>query len=407
MGIDRLRHIKGEVEVAFATENGSHSFASIRAIDPALTRGQVMHDIMTNRQRITQGINQVLGRKSADSKLTFGHYLRGDGVALDASASPDPDSLQLLLKLCMGGTPTYGAGSTINGTGSTTTVVNVAAGHGARFYAGGAIMVEDAGGTGINECSIIESIATDALTLKTALSNAPTTAGKKVWNSYSAFIDPSATATWQFQDCSDDDAEEWLALGCVGGFTLADLLQSEAGQLARLNFDLLVTHWEQDVLSLAAATYDGADLLGTTESMRIQYQTHGTTTRNLISVSQLDVNPGITWTPRVSRGNGDVEQIDRIRMTACAPTASFTADPSTAYLTAHTARTAKCLQIYFGRTPGSSWVIELPNLKVVSVPTRASQAEQVAQQVSFRAFEDDCGDASTAMMRSPIRIHRL
>lgn len=406
MGIDRLRLIQGELETAFATENGSHTWQDIRAIDPVLTRGQVMHDVMENKQRITQGVDQVLGRMSEGSRLAFGCYLRGDGVALDAAATPADDALQGLLKLALGGSSS-GAGSVIDGAASTTTVINVTAGHGVRFSAGAAIMVEDAGGAGINECSVIESISTDALTLKYALSNAPVTAGKKVWNSYTAYVDPAATGTWQFTDIGDDNAEEWLALGCVGGIAIQDLLQSAAGQLARVNFDFHVTSWEQDTLALAAGTYDGADLLGTAEDMRIQYQTHGTTTRNLISVSSLDVVPGITWTPRASRGNGDVEHIDRIRMTGIAPTVTFTADPSAAYLAAHTARTAKSLFIMFGRTAGSSWIIELPKIKIQAPPPRANQAEQIAHQPSFRCHEDDCGTATTAMMRSPIRIHRL
>lgn len=405
MGIERTRLVKGELETVFGTENGSHSFFDIRAIAAALTTDQLQHDVEENLARITQAKDWVFGRRS-NSKLSFGHYLRGDGTALDAAATATDDALQGLLKLCMGGSSS-GAGSTIAGTGSTTTVINVATGHGARFLPGQAIMVEDSGGSGINEISVIESISSDALTLKIALTNAPTTAGKKVWNSYTAYVDPAATATWQFQTIGDHAADVFLALGCVGGFTLADLLQTEAGQIAKVNFDLMVTRWEQDTATLAAGTYDGGDLLGTTEAMEIHYQTHGTTTRNLISVSALDISPGLTWTQRLARGNGDKEQVDRYRLTQVAPTLSFTADPAAAFWTVHQAKTAKVVLVTFGRTAGQSWAIEIPNAKVYATPAREGYAEQLATRVSFRCFEDDCGAGTTALARSPIRIHRL
>lgn len=401
MGIERLREVTGEVESTFGVENGAHSFADIRAIDPQITNDQLMHEIAENQQRITQFAGYVLGRKS-NSRFSFGAYLRGDGTALATGVAPVDDTLQDLLTLSMGGTED-GEGSTF-AAGSTTTVVNVQAGDGLEFTAGQAVMCEGTGDNGENEISVIDSISTDALTLKTALSNAPSE-NDTIWNSYTAYIDPSATNTWQFQALGDDAADIWLLLGCVGGFSFQDLLQTEASQLPRINFDMMVTSWEKDSGTMAAGSYDAGDLLGTTEGMEIHYQTVDSTARNLISVSSLDVQPNIVWTPLVARGNADVQHIDRIRMTDVAPQASFVADPAAAFWTAHTAQTEKYLMITFGRTAGQSWCIEIPRAVIMAAPSRSGHAEQPATSVSLRAIEDNT--ASTAIGRSPIRLHRL
>lgn len=402
MGIKRLQLLKGEVESAFCTENGAHSFADIRAIDPRINLDQQMHEIGENQQRITQFAGHVLGRKAA-STLQFGASLRGDGTALSTGASAANDTLQDLLELCMGGSESD-AGSTEDSSASTTTSIVVQNGHGSRFHSGGAIMVEGTGPNGENEISIIESISTDTLTLKVALSNAPTN-GDNVWNSYTTYVDPSSTSTWQFQAIGDDSAEVFLALGCVGGFSLANLLQTDG--LPTVNFDMMVTEWQSDSASLTAGSYDGADFLGTTEGMEVHYQDHGNTTRNLISVSALDIQPNITRTQLFARGNADKQHTDRIRMTGCAPTATFTADPSSAFYTAHANQTEKILLVTFGRTAGSSWAIEIPRAVISAVPQPAGHAEQNAVSVALRAREDNCGGSATARERSPIRVHRL
>jgi hypothetical protein len=403
MGIARLRELTGESESTFGVENGAHSFADVRAFDVSLTNDQTMHDEMVNRARVTTVLEQVLGRKSANSRLGFSCYLRGDGVALASGATATDDTLQDLLTLAMGGT-TSDEGGTVSGATSTTIAIDVQAGEGSRFGSGRAIMVEGTGPNGENEISIVESVTSDTLNLKIALTNAPTD-GDNVWNSYTSYIDPSSTTSWQFQALGDDAADIWLALGCVGGFTLGNLLSIQ--DLPRIAFDLFVASWEKDSGTMAAGSYDGGDLLGTTEGMEIHYQTHANTTRNLISCSALDIVPNITWTPLNARGNADVQHVDRVRMTSVEPTASFTADPSSAFWTTHTAQTDKLLAVMFGRTPGQSWCIELPKIRISAAPQRAEHGEQVATTCNFRAYEDDAGGLSTALALSPFRLHRL
>jgi len=49
----------------------------------------------------------------------------------------------------------------------------------------------------------------------------------------------------------------------------------------------------------------------------------------------------------------------------------------------------------------------LPRCRINAVPPRGEHGEQTASQVSIEALENDAGDASTALMRSPIFISRL
>jgi hypothetical protein len=94
-------------------------------------------------------------------------------------------------------------------------------------------------------------------------------------------------------------------------------------------------------------------------------------------------------------------------MTACRPTATFTADVDSAFQTVFAAQTYQLLSIMFGRTPGSSWCVCIPRAKIAQVPARGIHAEQTATQVNLIACENDSDDASTALMRSPIFISRI
>lgn len=394
-----LIEAKGDYN-AHIGETNTHVWIDVAASDVELGRERQTHRRMERTQRLTQIQENVLGRRGCT--LSFGHYLQGDGVALDTGASAADDSFQTLLETVLGGG--YAAAGSTCAAGSTTTVLNVQGGHGARFRAGTAILVEGTGHGGRNEMSVIRSVATDAITLEIALTNAPP-ATRNVWNSYTAYVDPAATATLQALLTGDASADVFLALGLAGGLTLSDLLQTD--QIARAMFALTGARWETDVDTLAAATYDGADPLGTAEEVEICWEDHGTQTRSLISCSALDIVPGVTWTHLYARGNADVDHCDRVRLTKIEPTATLTADVDADFLTDYEAQTLKALTIMNGRTAGSSWCVCIPRCVVSAPPPRAVHGEQTANTIQIQARENDAGDASTALMRSPIFISRL
>lgn len=401
-----LRLLKIEEESVFATENGAHSWEDVRAIDPVIEYTRQVIRRRHRVQRLTMHQGRVLGRRGGN--LRFGHELVGAGTALAAGESPSNDTLQKLLKCSMGNS-TSGEGSTINGGGATTTVLPVQVGDGANFSPGTAIMVEGTGDDGENEIRAVASISSDDITLEMALSNAPGD-GDNVWNSYTAYIDPSATGTLQAQLIGEATADIWLAIGLIGGFSLENLLQLD--DVAMAMFDFMITQWATDDATLAAGSYDETDPLGTAEEMEIQYQTHGTTTKSLISVSELTIDPRLAWNIKRARGNGDIEHADRVHMrggvaTGDGPTAQLRADIDADHMTAFEAGTKKFLMAAFGRTAGSSWAICLPRCSQSEVPGRTEHDGQTASRLTLEAEENDSGDASTAVMRSPMFISRL
>ena len=404
--IEALRLLKIETEDAFNTENAAPALEDVRAIEPVFTRTKQVFRRAQRLQRLTMDPGRVHGR--SEGNVTFGHEFVGAGTALSESVVAASDTLQKIMSACLGAS--YGTwGSTAAG-GGNTTVFDVAAGEGTRFRAGTAIMCEGTGTGGVNEIGVIKRVAGDTITLEFALTSTPGAAAV-IWNGYTSYIDPSGSTTLQAQMLAEANASEFLALGMVGKIKPENLLQLDNGP-ALLNFDLVMGKWETDAGTLAAGSYDEPAPLNTTEDLRIQYQTENTTTRNLLSVSALDIDPRMSWTLFHARGNGDINHADRVKMTGgvatdSGPMATFTADVDSAFLTAFDNKTTKMLCIMYGRTPGQSWCICLPRCEVVQVPGETAAEEQTASEVTLNALENDSGDASTALMRSPFFITRL
>jgi hypothetical protein len=399
MSVSRLYLLQGEAEDAFGTENAVPALTDIRALDPVLTLEQQVHQNAERQARITQFAGHTLGRKSG--RVGFSVYMRGDGVALTAAATPAKDSLQSLIELALGGGQMGDGGTCITGC-SSTSIIMVNTAMATSFTAGQAVMVAGTGTDGGNEISVLKSRSQKTWTLEYALSAAPASTAK-VYNSYTAYVDPAATTTWQFKGVGADADDVFYMYGCVGGFTFADLLGLE--DVPKISFDFFASKWVKTTDTLAAGTFDGGALLGTSNDLEVHYQTDDTSTRNLIAVSSLEVNPGVTWTPLYARGSGDVEHVERIRLTRCEPTVTFTADAGSAFWSVFSAQTAKRITLMFGKTAGQSWCIDIPRAVMSTVPARAEHAEQTAITVTLRGLEDDT--AATAIGRSPIRIHRL
>lgn len=404
MAIARLQLLKMQFsETSFCVSNSSPVLSfDIRANNLELTLDQQAHERQHRVQRLTMKGGRVLGRKSG--RLAFSVDMVGDGVALTAAATPADDSLQLLLKRTLGGSSSA-AGSLVGAGATSTTVIPTTASQGSRFPMGTLVMVASvtSGGVARNEIRPVASVGTSAIRLAVGLS-ATATVGAKIYNSYSAYVDPSATSTMQATIVGDDsDDDVYSALGLAGGVTFENLLQTEG--VAAAAFDLAVTKWLVGEATLAAGSYDGADPLATNEEMEVHFQNVGTATPNKINVSDLQITPNIAWTPFVARGSSDKEHVARIVMTGVGPTAQFTADNDDAFITAYTARTAKYLLVTFGRTVGQAWAIWLPNCYIgPGVPSRTESAEQTTKEVALEAHENS---GTVALARSPIVVGRF
>lgn len=407
-----LQLLKVEAEVAFATENAVHSWQDVRAIDPVLTRSQQMLRRKHRLQRLAMHPDFNLGRKGGG--LTFGHELVGATTPLTTGAAAADDTLGLLLKTCLGNTYAAAGSDVVAAPGPTTTVFSVTPGHGARFRAGTVIMVALATG---NEMSVIKEVNTDAITLEFALSAAPAT-GADIWNSYSYYIDPSQSATLQALLVGEATADVWLALGLVGGVTFQNLLQLE--EVASAQFDLPIVQWDEDTIvgGLAAGSYDEAGPSGTSDEMELHVQDDGTTTRNLISASAIDLNPNVAWTQHHARGAAEHEHVARVRQLCGAavgsgPTASMTVDIDDDFRADWEGKTKKMVCLMAGRTAGAAWAIVMPRAQIVNPPERGAHNEMTSYALQLEAHENDAGPdssglaAATALMRSPIVVCRL
>jgi hypothetical protein len=275
----------------------------------------------------------------------------------------------------------------------------------ASNFPGTGVCMLTATGTGsVNEIVPFIKSGND-LVLQIASSNSIAT-DAVVYNGFQTFINQSATATGQAQCIGEDDV--WLMLGLHGGFAMSNLLQLEGTATFDFTFDAI--DWEVDSASIAAGSFDSTSQLATNEDMEVHWQSYGTSTRNAIACSDLQINPNIIWTPHRCRGASDTEHADRVNMTGGAAngnaiTGQFTVDAAAAYQTDFAALTEKQLLVTFGRTPGSSWAIWLPRVVITSVPSPGAHMEQSARTVQFEAMGVSSDGGYNA--RSPMHIVRL
>ena len=266
------RHIEGTLNATLSQTEIEHNAGSARLFQQFVTR---------------QGL------KSADSSVAFGIHAKPAFAKLDTSASPSTPYLGKLLEAILGG-EAKGAGSTVSGAGSTTTTVDVQAGHGSRFAVGTAIHVEV---SSVYYPRVITAIATDTLTVWPELPSAPAN-GDDVINSYSYFLTESNTKSLTIEDTftvpsADAATVQRRLLGCTGGINFS--IARDA--LATFGFDLKAASWDYGSLSLATTV--GSETMGDpipVTNGKIWLQEQGTSTDNQFFVASVQgtMNPGMT-----------------------------------------------------------------------------------------------------------------
>lgn len=186
----RLMEVAFSAESAFA-ENVSTWTHRIPVLEPptmTLTQERIPDAGLQSRQSEEEHAHP--GPRSCE--LQF--QTRAIGHLTTAAGALTETWQQVLLRLGLGAGNVAQVGTTISGTSSTTTVINVT--DASTFVAGAPIRVGSKGdGKGDGAVSIISSIDTgatpDAVTLKNALPAAPTTAGHVVYACQVAYPDES------------------------------------------------------------------------------------------------------------------------------------------------------------------------------------------------------------------------
>jgi len=398
MSLANLRQLKlhNADETAFGVEEGSFAGRDIRlASEPVCHPDQEAIPDPSIQQRAELENPPILGLKSK-TKLTFSTFLRGTGTAaasgVAALGAADLPESQLLSNAFSGG-ESLGTGSTISGSGATTTVLPCTSGAG--FAIGQAVLVG-------SEASPIGNIATNNVTLIRALSSAP--ADTTVVNASATYY-PNWGAinsnSMQFQlRGSEDDYHKFL--GCQANFKLANL---NPGQIPLINWDCFVATWAAG--TTAAMTKDSwtnttdPPLIGSAGALYIQDV--GTTTINEIDASNLSFDVGLTW--QVLNSPGGIQGVQGYELVGLVPTFDITINAwSDGWRDAFEANTGKYIHFQIGSTAGNTILIELQNC-YIDKWERVGVNAITGTKITGKAY--GYGATLTNIRRAPIKIHLL
>lgn len=351
---------------------------------------------------------EVLGKRSAT--IAFTCNFAPTGTAATTAQTSVTGALGLLLKAVMGG-ETKAAGSTAS-TGSTTSVINVQTGHGSRWASGGAMgRVNTAGQLEVRE---VESVATDAVTLKQGFSAAPSSTNK-LYNcvTYSMTEDPAESLQFLVQGVEAQDC--WLLLGCqaVGGITVA--LDVTGAALPSVAFNFTAADYKMPAemavapTSIGTATFTNYEpIVGHAGSLRVFTVGASTvTSASLVHASAIAFTPKISFVPVTSPSGTNT--IYRWRAGRVAPPCEGSFTPffeDVQWWTARDSRTDKAVLYQSGITPGAAFVLSAPTVQITNPQRTVSGDEIAGQTITWKARRDtDVGSSSTALAKSPFRIH--
>jgi hypothetical protein len=352
----------------------------------------------------------VLAKKSSTLALTT--YLAGTGAPQDGNnAWSTTWALGRLLSALMGaayqGTPQ--ASATAVTAGSTTSSVNVTAGHGNTLGApGGAYAVVLP--NGLIEAREILSVTANAVVPKVAHSTAPQAGAAVYWattfgltNNIAGFL-----STLQFIVEGQESGDEYVGLGMQGTMSI-DITQ---GQIAKLSTQLTGASWvRSSSFSLSAATItDFSPIAHMTSELILGTGTiTSTQTRNVVSHSSSTWTPGFANLPVTSPegpANSGIIGWKRARGRAITGQVQVYDDTATNWITADTNRTDLSLFQQVGMTTAGIVLLSAPTIQLSVVPPRTPANDLYGFLVSWAGRNDEAiSSPSNDAQRSAFRIH--
>lgn len=355
----------------------------------------------------------VLAKKSSTLALTT--YLAGTSAPNPgnvAFANPTTNwALGRLLAVVMGsvqqGTPQ--AAVTLVTAGSTTSSINVTAGHGNTLGSpGGAYAIELV--SGLIEAREILSCTANAVVPKVAHSEAPA-AGKKVyWASSFGMTngDLGYLSTLQMLVEGQEAGDEFVGLGMQG--TLAvDIAQ---GQIAKLSAQLTGASWARTTASTfgAATVTNFSPIAHMTSELILGTGTlTSTQTRNVVSHSSSTWTPGFANLPVTSPegpANSGMIGWKRARGRAITGQVQVYDDTATNWITADANRTDLSLFQQVGMTTSGIVLLSAPTVQLSVVPPRTPANDLYGFLVSWAGRNDEAIAAPSGdNQRSAFRIH--
>ena len=382
-------------------ENSGTFVPLIEHLEPELQQ-QYLHSYTDSKM--------VLAKKSSTLALTT--YLAGTGAPQDGNDTWSTTwALGRLLAALMGaayqGTPQVAA--TLVTAGSTTSSINVTAGHGTGLGSpGGAYAIELV--SGLIEAREILSCTANTVVPKVAHSEAPA-AGKKVYwattfgltNNLAGFL-----STLQFLVEGAEAGDEYVGLGMQGTMSI-DITQ---GQIAKLSAQLTGASWARpSVTSLSAATIANFSPIAhmTSELILGTGTLTATQTRNLVSHSSSTWTPGLAnlavTSPEGPASSGIIGW-KRARGRAITGQVQVYDDTATNWITADANRTDLALFQQIGMTTSGIVLLSAPTVQLSVVPPRTPANDLYGFLVSWAGRNDEAiATPTTDVQRSAFRVH--
>jgi len=346
----------------------------------------------------------VLGKRACSLGLTL--HLSGSGTALDGNVAPLNSTnwwMARFLQTIMGGLQTEFPPSAVTQVqaGSTTTVVNVTAGHGFRFIPGRAIGVIVNGRYELRE---VLSRSTDAISLKVALSAAPTT-GTTAIASYTFFLTEDPQNTLQIWMEGYEQSDKFVYLGLQGPIGL----NITTAALAQMTVQLSGADWQQTApATFVAGTLSNYNPVPVVDSEFIVAEV-GNTTRNVVACQNQQWSPGINYIP-ITTPAGVQTMLGWRRGRSVAMTGSFqpyfdsSVNPDWYFDDVIRARLAMFQQIGSSASEGGLVLLSSPTVQI-ETPQRADNGNLSALSVNWRARHDEALAGTSELLRSAFRIH--
>jgi hypothetical protein len=353
---------------------------------------------------------EVLGKRSATFAFTLN--LAPTGVVANSTTVTVLSNELTILGAIFGGSRSGNEGSTAQ-SASTATVINVATGHGVRFAAGGALGWVNA--SGVLETREIESISTDAITLKHALSGSPASSDI-IYNCVTIHYteDPTTSVQMLVEGVESDD--RWLLLGgqAVGGVQLA--IDPSGQALPGITVNMTFADWKQSnetagtvTGTIGTATYSNyLPITGHAGELRVF--TVGASTLNtssLVHCSAIAFAPAVAYGPVTSPSGKNT--IFRWRASRAAPPATGSWTSPYEALTRWTERnnrTDKAVFYQMGAAAGQAVLISAPTVQLTNPQRVADGSDIAAETVEWKARRDtDVGSSTTELAKSPFRLH--
>jgi hypothetical protein len=396
-------------ESSFATDGSgtlaNYTYVPFREGSATMTLTMDSLDPQQTVQSRVEYRKEVLGKRSAT--LQFTCNLAPTGTAAGSATAAVTGAMGTILKAVFGG-ENKGTGTTFTGGTAAVPTVTSAAG----FAAGSAIGWVNA--SGILEVREIESISGTSITLKFPFSDAPANA-EVAYASATYYFTEDPSESLQFLVEGVESTDRWLLLGgqAVGGVTLT--IDPSGAALPSIAFNLTFADYKTSAETagsitgtLSDATYSNYQpIVGYAGELRcIDVGAATLSSASLIHCSALALTPKVVFVPVPSPSGTNT--VYRWRAGRAAPPAegSFTTFfEDLTWWTARDNRTDKAVFYTMGTAAGSTVMVSEPTVQIVN-PQRAAAGELAGQTVAFKARRDtDVGVSTTALAKSPFRIH--